>query len=165
MTMDRELRLTAAIRIAERDVAGRHIETVIVLDAQGHVLYMATGERDRVSAPVAMLRGSIVIHNHPDGGSLSRQDVRLMLDHGIVQMRAVTDAAVFVLDLPDDTVWEDVEELVAFLTDNVRASHRDLILDGKMTYEESEQRRWHEIWTGVAEIRGWAYRMEPRQAT
>ena len=154
--------LAAAILVAEAAVAGQAAETVIVLDTTGLVLYQGAGERDRVSAPVGLLRGGIVVHNHPDGGSLSRQDVRLMLEHGIAQMRAVTDNAVFVLDLPDAVAWEDIADLVTILTNEIRERHRDLILDGKMTYEESERRRWHEIWTGIAEIRGWAYRMVPR---
>ena len=148
--------------MAETTVAAASVETVIILERHGQVLYTGAGERDRVSAPVGVLQGSIVIHNHPDGGSLSRQDVGLMLEHEIEQIRAVTDDAVFVLDLPETSAWEDVADLVMVLMDEVRERHRDLILDGKMTYEESEQRRWHEIWTEVAEIRGWAYQMVPR---
>jgi hypothetical protein len=134
----------------------------VVLDAAGTTLYMDSGERDRVSAPVSVLPGSIVVHNHPGGGSLSRQDVRLMLDFQIAQIRAVAGEAVYVLDLPRDAAWEDVEDLAETLMDEIRERHRDAILDGTMTYEESERRRWHEIWIGMAEIRNWAYRMESR---
>ena len=130
--------LAAAILVAESAVVGQVVETVIVLDTTGQVLYQGSGERDRVPAPVAVLRGSIVVHNHPDGGSLSRQDVRLMLDHEIAQIRAVTDDAVFVLDLPRAVAWEDITDLLTILTNEIRERHRDLILDGKMTYEESE---------------------------
>jgi hypothetical protein len=156
--------LSEAIQAAEDGVAGQAVEIVVILDGNGQVLYTGIGDRDRVSAPVAMLHGNIVVHNHPGHGSLSRHDVRLMLDHKIAQIRAVTDDAVYMLDLPDDVTWDDIEDLVTVLTDQVRERHRDLVLDGKMTYEESEQRRWHEIWTAVAEIRGWTYRMEPRRA-
>ena len=85
-----------------------------------------------------------------------------MLVHQIAQMRVVSEEVVYVLDLPEDVTWDDVEPPVVILTDEIRERHRDLILDGKLTYEESEQRRWHEIWTGVAEIRGWEYRTVPR---
>lgn len=154
--------LARAIAMAEAAVAAALVETVIILDDSGQTLYTGAGEYDRVSAPVSVLKNSIVIHNHPGGGSLSRQNVRLMLEYEIAQMRVVSEQAVYVLDLPEHLTWEDVEALVTILSDEVRERHRDLILDGKMTYEESEQRRWHEIWTGVAEIWGWAYRMVPR---
>ncbi|HZO25340.1 MAG TPA: hypothetical protein VFH48_05030 [Chloroflexota bacterium] len=160
--MDEAHLLAEAIAKAETMVAAAPAEAIIILDGNGHTLYTGAGERDRVSAPVSVLEDSIVIHNHPGGGSLSQQDVRLMLEHEIAQVRAVTLDAVFVLDLPNAVIWDDVAELITVLMDEIREHHRDLILDGKMTYEESEQRRWHEIWTGVAEIRGWAYRMEPR---
>jgi hypothetical protein len=160
--MDDAQQLAQAIASAEIAVATSTVEMVIVLDVDGRTRYTGAGERDRVSAPINVLRGSIVIHNHPAGGSLSRQDVRLMLAHEIAQMRVVSAETVYVLDLPEDVAWEEIEPLVVILTDEVRERHRDLILDGKMTYEESEQRRWHEIWTGVAEIRGWGYRTVPR---
>ena len=151
-----------AVRRAEVAVASQARETVIVLAAEGRSIYHGAGERDRVAVPRGVLPGSTVIHNHPDGGSLSRTDVQRMLEHKIAQMRVVASDAVYILDLPTDTEWHDVEELVTIIMDEVRERHRDLVLGGTITYEESERRRWHDIWTGVSEIRGWAYRREAR---
>lgn len=160
--MDDAHPLDRAVAMAEAIVGAASVEAVIVLGSNGQTLYTGSGERDRVSAPISVLPGSIVVHNHPGGGSLSRQDVRLLLAYRIAQMRVVSEGAVYILDLPEDLTWEEVEPLATILSDEVRERHRDLILDGTMTYEESERRRWHEVWTGVAEIRGWAYRMVPR---
>ena len=77
MRMDERPGLAAAIWAAEARVAGRTIETVVILDLNGRVVYEGSGERDRVFAPISALRGNVVIHNHPGGGSLSRQYVRL----------------------------------------------------------------------------------------
>jgi hypothetical protein len=160
--MDDAHSLDHAVATAETTVAAASIEMVIILDREGHMVYMGSGERDRVSAPTGVLPGNIVVHNHPSGSLLSRQDVRLMLTYQITQMRVVVEEAVYILDLPEHLTWDEVEGLATILSDETRERHRDLILDGKMTYEESERRRWHEIWIGIAEIRGWSYRMEPR---
>src|SRR4051794_7614045 len=100
MSMHDQSTLEAAVTAAEIQVAGQGVEIVIVLDLEGQIVFTGSGERDRVSAPICTLRGNVVIHNHPGGGSLSRQDVRLMLTHEIVQMRAVATDVVYVLDLP-----------------------------------------------------------------
>ena len=70
--MDDARPLAQASASAEAIVAASSVEPVIVLDADGLMLYTGTGERDRVSAPVSVLQGGIVVHNHPGGGSLSR---------------------------------------------------------------------------------------------
>lgn len=154
-----------AIRRAEAEVADQPVEIVHVLAPDGSTLYRGTGTRDQVSAPRDALTGTIVIHNHPSGDSFSRTDVRLLLEQKIAHMRVVTRDATHTLDLPGGMEWEDVEGLVTIIMDEVRDQHRALILAGHLTYEQSEQRRWHDVWTEVAAIRGWAYRREPRTST
>jgi hypothetical protein len=154
--------LTRALRHAEQDVARQDRETVYILRPDGALAYYGVGERDQVFIPRDAIRGNIVVHNHPGGGSLSRRDVQVLLERGAAQMRVVTRDWVYVLDRPLDPVWEDVDELVRILMDQVDEQHQAQILAGQLTHEEAEVRRWHEIWTGVAEIRGWAYRREPR---
>src|SRR5688572_2250384 len=109
--MDDADALSRSIAMAEAAVAIARVETVVILDDSGHTRYSGAGEHDRVSAPVSVLKDSIVVHNHPGGGSLSRKDVRLMLEYEIAQIRAETDDAVFVLDLPDAVAWEDIADL------------------------------------------------------
>jgi hypothetical protein len=161
----RPVELAEAIRRAENDVASRLVEVVHVLAPDGSTLYRGAGTRDQVSAPRGILTGAIVIHNHPSGDSFSRSDVHLLLERKIAHMRVVTNDAVYTLDLPADTEWEDVEGLVTIIMDEVRERHRALILAGQLTYEQSERRRWHDVWTEVAAIRGWAYLREPRMST
>lgn len=108
--------------------------------------------------PRDAIRGNIVVHNHPGGGSFSRRDVQVLLEQRAAQTRVVTLDWVYVLDRPVDTAWEDVEDLVTILIDEVDERHRDRIIAGELDPKEAERRRWHEIWEGVAEIRGWAYR-------
>jgi hypothetical protein len=102
-----------------------------------------------------------VTHNHPNGDSFSRRDIQVMLDNRILQMRVVTRDWTYILDLPEDALWEDVVDLVAIVRDQVEATHRDMLLAGELTLEGSEQQWWHDIWTNVAEIRSWSYRRIP----
>jgi hypothetical protein len=155
-------RLLRALQRVEAQIADQLQEVILVLSPDGAVVYEGAGERDAVAAPRDVLTGNIVVHNHPGGGSFSRRDVENLLENKIAQMRVITSDATYALDLPPDTEWDDVEDLVTILMDEVRERHADLVLAGGLTYEEAERRRWHEIWEGMAEIRGWSYRRSPR---
>lgn len=155
--------LRRSLARVEAGLAAAEREHVCILRPDGAEVYSGVGEADSVAVPAAVLRGNIVVHNHPGGGSLSRQDVQVLLEYQAAEVRVVTRAWTYSLQLPAETAWDDVEPLVTIIMDEVRERHRDLILAGQLTYEESEVRRWHDIWKTVAEMRGWAYHREARQ--
>lgn len=160
--------MAQVLEAIEHEIRALQIEVAYLIDADGTVLLRRMGAADRVDlgdVPVALLSGKILTHYHPRGESLSLQDVRFLLRHELAEIRAVTEHNTFSLKRPPATEWEDVEELVSILVGQVRDDHRRLILDGALTFEESELLFWHDVWSGMAELRSWQYRSIPWEPT
>ncbi len=100
----------------EREIRDLAIEIAYVVDADGTVIARRRGSRSVVDLDDLLaageLAGRTIIHNHPNGTSLSNQDVHLLLVSKAHELRVVTDRFTFSLRVPERDEWEDVEALV-----------------------------------------------------
>lgn len=150
-----------AITKIERSIRSLKREHLCVVNSDGQVLLERVGELDRVGitdADLSLFRGNTVIHNHTDETSFSRSDIRILLTSKAKQFRVATNDWTYVLDLPEDTEWLDVEDLVGTIRDQVSQVHQEAIRRGILTLDESDSVYWHNVWEGIAEIRGWQYK-------
>jgi hypothetical protein len=79
-------------RIMEAD-RERGIEHAILYDKDGNLLFEKDGESTMVEftdAEAAMMAGGVLVHNHPNGSSLSAQDLVMQNRSGLSEIVAVT---------------------------------------------------------------------------
>lgn len=159
-------KLKNALARAEQELAGETVETLRVFDLQGKPILTISGESAGIpmtDEQVAACKDMIVTHNHPMGTSFSDLDVKLLLDFGAREIRAVGQEFIYSLSVPEPTDFEDVAPAIAHVfrrlvdedTIACNTSGRDM--------EELVATRWHRIWEEIAEIRGWIYRREKQK--
>ena len=156
-------RYAQALDEAEAQIRGNRLETAYVLDGEGNVLFRRQGGASRVDlsdVPPERLRGNVVTHNHPWQSSFSEQDVRFAIQFGPAEMRVVTTRYRHALRLPPHVEWDDVQPLIDMVGQGVYERLRSMLLYDEITAEEYAERLWHEIWSEVADIKGWDYRRE-----
>lgn len=148
------------IELAIRDLS---VEVAYAVDTDGEIVLVREGLHSMVDlsdVPIETLTGRILTHNHPQGASFSWQDVRLALSVGLTEIRAVGALCVYVLRPPAGVMWEDVASLVEVLRRQVEQELVPAVNTGTLTPPEANLLYWHQVWAGMAEIRGWDYRRE-----
>ena len=67
------------------------VENVLAFDKCGNVLTHLIGERTRVTMPAEIWNAAkVVTHNHPDGATLSAEDISHLFDTKVSEIRAVS---------------------------------------------------------------------------
>ena len=149
-----------AIELAIRDLS---VEVAYAVDTDGVVVLVREGIHSMVDlsdVPIETLAGRILTHNHPQNTSFSWQDVRLALLVGLAEIRAVGTLYVYVFRPPAGVMWEDVADLVEIVRRQVEQELVPAVNTGTLTPAEANLLYWHQVWAGIAEIRGWDYRRE-----
>lgn len=135
-----------------------------VVDADGKVLLSKKGEADYISfteEEVANFKGATLTHNHPAGASFSEEDMALLLNTELAEIRAVGfvgSTQYLYRFVPDDTVRAEINNNPLVYSARVRdaqtdtreAFHKRLEAD-TMTVEEATAQHSHEVWLKVAE--------------
>lgn len=96
---------SATVESVERSIRNLPIEHAAVFDDAGKLILRKTGTADSVvftAAETAKLKGSVLTHNHPLGGSFSASDVSLAARMDIREIRAVSSLHTFSLGRPTD---------------------------------------------------------------
>lgn len=91
--------LRAAIAEAVEELANEKIEHIIILDLDGLELWRGKGTRKRVAHP-DLGPNLVTIHNHPNGGWLSAQDVVTAFNCDEALMVVTTRDYVYMLERP-----------------------------------------------------------------
>lgn len=96
-------------------IATEEFEVAAAFDQDGgFLLRPRIGGADAVDfydEEIALLRGSVVTHNHPDGNVFSGEDAAFASEHGLLEMRAVlSDGIVYSLRKPFDE-WPALEAM------------------------------------------------------
>ncbi len=159
-------KLKKALAGAEQKLAGEAIETLRVFDLQGNPVLTISGESAGISMTdeqVAACKGMIVTHNHPMGTSFSDLDVKLLLDSGAREIRAVGREFVYSLSVPEPTSFDDVAPAIVHVLR--RLVDADTIACNTLgaDMEELVTTRWHRVWEQIAEMKGWTYRREKQK--
>jgi hypothetical protein len=152
----------------EKKHAGASGESAAVYDANGKEIFQTKG-KDKLSVDfnddqLRQMKGAIVTHNHPptmdgkkkkDGASFSESDIRLMLNTGAAEVRAVTENYVYVVR-PKMVAGRVNRNALNFLNDrkkevNKKVSKKFHQSKGKMTKIDFQIEFWHELWKSAAD--------------
>ncbi len=168
------------IRQIEDRIRTNPTESLHAVDQNGNVVLSKQGaqyEVDLSPAEIALLRDTIVTHNHPrglgftssdprsGGNSFSRDDICTACDASVAEMRAVTPVWRFIMKRPasgwDTQYWQQVIYPVFRQHDlQVGLDFWQAIGNGAMTRAQAEAQHYHEVWTRVARDLGLDYRRE-----
>lgn len=90
----REVNADVTMSSAEKRINGLDHEQMVVVDRYGYVVAVVDGGEHSVGltdkARKAIKEGGIATHNHPNGGTLSRQDVISAGNIGLTEIRATS---------------------------------------------------------------------------
>ncbi len=147
----------------ERAIADLPFEVAGVFDADGNRLFAKPGDADQVGftrSELARLPGTVLVHNHPNGSSLSYTDAVFAEKNGLAEIVAVVrfqgKPVRFSLRpsvAPDSklTVWPPFSELQFVCKpaiDRLDRQWRDAYLDGTFSLDYAEHWFMHEFWEG-----------------
>jgi len=158
-----------AARQVEEQIRDHPTESLYAFDASGQLVYTKTGGQRDIGlnlAEIALLRGTVLTHNHPAGNSLSPADLQVAALGDLAEIRVVTSAARFILRRPasgwDWAYFRDTLEPV--LLRQREQTLRDLLLAvnaGSLAEDEAHREYTHEVLLRVARELGLEYRREP----
>ncbi|MBI4319416.1 MAG: hypothetical protein HY675_13085 [Chloroflexi bacterium] len=169
-----------AIRQIEDQIRRNPAESLHAVDASGRVVLSKLGTQNEVvldPTDLALLRDTIVTHNHPgglvylssdprsQGNSFSREDIMAASQADVVEMRAVTPVWRFIVRRPA-VGWGDWgRDLSPVFSQHRAAVTREfqeaVWVTHTMTQAEAEAQFSHEVWTRVSQELGLDYRREP----
>lgn len=107
----------------EKVLSKRQIETAAVYNSKGEFLFQRRGTEKEVIFSLnefKRLKGNIVTHNHPSGGSFSSADIWLLKKSKAAELRVITEKGVYFLRPPSK--WEkDINSL-----DKIKSKRREI---------------------------------------
>jgi hypothetical protein len=148
------------IQAVERQIRRHPREHAVVFDANGRVLSHTEGTENTVYIPSVISRGRVVIHNHPNGESLSRRDVRTLLSVQAEEFRVITDRYRFRLRVPRLVAWPEVEWLVNRIHYEEMERLAEQVRGSVRTADEAGRLLFHQVWERVARLLEWEYLRE-----
>ena len=128
-------------------MASRKKETAVVYDNNGKVLFRKYGTEEDVSfTPLEFLKlkGKVVTHNHPSGGSLSVGDIFLLRLSKASEVRVATEKCVYYMRLPK--TWDsrikskkDIKAEREKIQKEIKGKYQQMYLNGEITKAERFQ--------------------------
>jgi hypothetical protein len=139
----------------EREIVQQDYETAACVSQEGELLLRKDGGKDYVQFTddeVELFRDAIVTHNHPSGNSFSKEDIRLMLDSQMAEMRAVTRQWIHRMR-PDEAAkkagWEGLGDEINRIENDVKREMWEKIRTGRITAMEASAIHYHTLWARV----------------
>ena len=153
---------------SEKSLATRTKEVAEVYSADGKYLFTKRGTVNEISfspSEFMRLRGTVITHNHPSGGSFSSQDIRLLQKSKAAELRVITENGVYFLKQPKTWSLEinNLEKIKAVRSDimkEVAKKYQKLYNQGKITKVERFQMTSDEVNRIFAERYGIEYGKE-----
>lgn len=146
-----------SVMAAEREIANSPVEVTAVFDQAGNPVMRKSGDAMSVGftrEEQALLRNAVVTHNHPVVSSFSVDDIRLMLRHGVQEMRAIDAKYVYRMARPGGRLSQDqVGALIEQANEaesEVWGRWLDLLLAGEIAEERFAAEVYHEVWLRFA---------------
>ena len=161
--------LASQLEAVEKHIRGLRLEHAYVLASDGRLLLRKNSrEADRVQfsdEEFALLKGCVLTHNHPFGGSLSEQDLRIAMHAGLLQIRTVTRSHRYWIDCPAGGWTFETRTMISTAMVVGRAALRAeltyAVVRGELTVEEANRTIHHLLWTRLAQDAILAYGWEP----
>jgi len=158
-------KVEATIRKFEDNIVGRTFESAGIFTKDGDLLHKLDGSKGNVEFGGAAtdLKGSIVTHNHPGGGSFSLPDIEAMNNYGMAEIRAVDETYIYIAK-PIEGATREQRHSTGSMFSDIYHDKMDILLD-KIDAGEAKRSdipQWkrdtaHEIWTEIASDIGITY--------
>lgn len=77
----------------ESQIRNNSFETAVLVDERGKILLNKSGGASEVrfsKADTAVMKGNVLTHNHPEGGTFSPADIETTVKYGLSEIRAVS---------------------------------------------------------------------------
>lgn len=126
---------------SEESISKRKYETLEVYDAKGKYILTKRGGASSVRlspTEYIKLRGAVVTHNHPSGGSFSTNDIKFMRHTLISELRVSTEDGSYYLRRPEK--WpkeigtgEKIEKTRTEIRNQLKEKYSKLYNEGKIT--------------------------------
>lgn len=175
-------RLVTNLHAAENRIAEQSVEHLYAFASNGRLVMEKGGEAIRAReglrgqavyftpSEYERMRGAVVTHNHPNGTSLSKADIRLASQHGFAQMRAVTRDHIFTLAPARGhawPAWDGPAGMGAFYERAqavLAAAWQQELFTGRVGFDEAQGRVVHGILDMLAKQYGLRYHVTSRHA-
>lgn len=92
-----------SLSAAEKSLIGRKTEKSVIYDPGGTVVFEKAGDRGSVrftQEETQRMKGGVLTHNHPNASCFSPEDIRMLFDAKLTEIRAVTRDGVYRLQRP-----------------------------------------------------------------
>lgn len=147
----------------ERAIADLPFEVAGVFDADGKRRFAKPGDADQVGftrSELARLPGTVLVHNHPNGSSLSYQDAIFAEKHDLAEIIAVVRFEKRLIrfsltpgPIPglETGIWPPFSDLFLYfgpILEDFRLKWFSAGLDGTVAPEFARHQFMHEFWSG-----------------
>lgn len=85
-----ESNIRKTLQSVEEERRGLDYEVGTIIDLDGNIINVTSGQSHSVSPPEELLKGNIFTHNHPGGGCFSQGDIESFVSSGLFELRAST---------------------------------------------------------------------------
>lgn len=151
----------AGLPDVERSIKGNKSESAAVYIGGRQILFK-DGSRNYVDfspKEVASMKGAVLTHNHPGGGSFSPADILIINGYGLKEIRAVsTDYTYSLSGKGKGLTKKDVMSIYKNESTKVAILFREKIKSGEMTVDFANKNHGHEIMNGISEKLGFSYK-------
>lgn len=129
------------LRNSEKSLSGRARETMEVYGPNGEYIMTKRGDANSVSlSPLdyMKLKGAVVTHNHPSGGSFSVDDIGFIKNTLISELRVSTKECVYYLRKPrtwpkEVNTKEKIRKEIDNIKKELKPKYKKMYNDGKIT--------------------------------
>ncbi|MFT4107734.1 MAG: minor capsid protein [Lacrimispora sp.] len=118
-------------RLDEASIAGHKSEYGILYDASGNRLFKKHGGKHEIvytPEEALLMRGGVLTHNHPEGATFSPDDISVLGDTGLSELRAIGRDGIYVLKQPKE--WPEaintLEKMYKEYEDIQKALEKDM---------------------------------------
>ena len=112
----------------EEQIRHQDTETAGVFTPKGDLILRKNGDNDKVSftdKEIAIIRGNIYTHNHPNGSWLSSTDLNFAIRNNLAEMRAVVSNGTYILKR-SESGWPSLKEFNLALDNSVERANQIL---------------------------------------
>lgn len=128
----------------ERSLSVRKKETACVYRGDGKFLFQKRGEVSEVQFGIRdlfRLKGTVITHNHPTGGSFSDSDIYFLFFSKAAEIRVSTENCSYYIRQPEkwDKAIKSKEKIIKErnkIRDSVKEKYKQLYKEGKITKTE-----------------------------
>ena len=123
----------------EESLSTRKTETAVVYDANGKFLFQRRGKENEVAFSLRdffKLKGTVVTHNHPSGLSFSAEDIQVLQNGQLAELRAITEEGVFYIRPPKK--WSTEINSPSKIKKIIEEIKKDVVQQSQKVYNRGE---------------------------